>query len=1525
MNKHELNSRYGQIFFFHVLFLVMSAILPNTSFSALPEVEIELSVNSFPVQEVEFNTNIYFDAVITDPDGDVINAYRWESSLDGEFSTTSPPFWDSTLGIGNHVITLSVIDSSGEVGTDIVNLTVLPTDPTAEILSPLHLDTLINNNPFSLTDPDGNPVVFQGNATDLQDDKNGMDDGDITLEWDFVGSDGLSEFTPKYRGELLPPLSNLPADTYTIFLTATDSDGNTDTDEITIIVIDNDAFAPINVDIIQPSDTDVFQPGEMITFQGSGEDASGLSLTGDSLVWTSNQDGELGRGEIIRKDDLSLGEHIITLTATDSDGRSSTISSATYPNPITITLGNTLPVTKAVIASPIDSTSFTPGQAIVFQGYAEDADEEEMSVSGLTFEWTSSLEEPNLIGEGSVITATNLREGAHTITLTIKDSKGVSVSDNIVIYVSNAPNCTITSPVNDTSYESGTTILFTAVVTDSGGGNMMDGSVVWTSNKEGNIGSGLSFSQKFIDTGTYLITMTATDADGLHCSDTVTIHVGTGIPFIEKKITVSPASGPYYVNDYIQFEVEASDKEDGPLTGSNLVWASNLETDPIGTGEKIIINSLSEGEHLITLTATDNDENFQTDFIIINILNRAPDEKTILIMSPLDQDSFKSGELITFHGSAEDPEEGPLTGTSLVWTSSRGDTMGTGEIFTTSTLSTGTHIITLTATDSNGKSSSQSITIIVENADPVAEITAPEDGAAKNFGEAITFEGAGTDNEDGNIPSSQLVWYRLDSSSDTPEKIGTGNILSVDDLPRGNNIIRLTATDSEGATASDEIVVIVGNANPVATITKPFNNSIHGYGESIIFTGTGTDPDGGSTTLSWSSDVNGLLGTGSSITVTDLSVGEHEITLTVTDSSGLTDTDTITIFVADENPVATITKPFNDSIHGYGESIIFTGTGTDPDGGSTTLSWYSDVNGLLGTGSSITVMDLSVGEHEITLTVTDSSGLTDTDTITITIIDEGPATVNITSPQDGDTFSFEEYINFEGNAQDNEDGEITGTGLVWTSNLESSTLGTGKKISINSLSLGEHLITLTATDSNGVFEKDFITITVESLLPEQLLISYPVDGASFDEGEIINFAGSAFDAEDGALRGSALLWKSDIDGYIGSGAGFSTSLSQGEHIISMSATDSDGGVSTTSISLSINGTSESLPLSLDNPDVKTALNQVVKVNISNGHPPYRLYEDYPEIAVFELTGNVISIFPQTTGITTAQVYDHENSIVILKLTVTESTDDVPLADAGPDQNVEEGSTVVLNASASFPGSYGIASFKWIQTSGDEIIVLSDAAAEKATFVAPIVDGITTVVPLSFSLTVIDNNGTQGLDDVRVNVYDNGIKLYPSDAFTFMTGDMVTPLGIKVVGDGDLVSLKTFYPEVITDTRNRPGDMPYGIIDFSIKVDPAAAATIILYLPESLSSEYYPYKYSSTLGWYRFDTNATYDSDREKIFFSLVDGGQGDDDGLADGIIKDPFAFGRLPGDDSNDWDNDSGDDNSSGSSGGGCFISTLLE
>jgi hypothetical protein len=52
-------------------------------------------------------------------------------------------------------------------------------------------------------------------------------------------------------------------------------------------------------------------------------------LAGEALVWTDSVDGLLGTGEE-RWAPLSPGRHTVTLTATDSEGKTATASSACH-------------------------------------------------------------------------------------------------------------------------------------------------------------------------------------------------------------------------------------------------------------------------------------------------------------------------------------------------------------------------------------------------------------------------------------------------------------------------------------------------------------------------------------------------------------------------------------------------------------------------------------------------------------------------------------------------------------------------------------------------------------------------------------------------------------------------------------------------------------------------------------------------------------------------------------------------------------------------------------------------------------------------------------------------------------------------------------------------------------------------------------------------------------------------------------------------------------------------------------------
>ncbi len=86
---------------------------------------------------------------------------------------------------------------------------------------------------------------------------------------------------------------------------------------------------------------------------------------------------------------------------------------------------------------------------------------------------------------------------------------------------------------------------------------------------------------------------------------------------------------------------------------------------------------------------------------------------------------------------------------------------------------------------------------------------------------------------------------------------------------------------------------------PVVTITAPADGSSSEIGDSVTFTGTAIDPEDGdiSASLSWSSSIDGTIGSGASFSTTALSLGSHTITASATDSNSLQGSDVITISV----------------------------------------------------------------------------------------------------------------------------------------------------------------------------------------------------------------------------------------------------------------------------------------------------------------------------------------------------------------------------------------------------------------------------------------------------------------------------------------------------------------------------------------------------------------------------------------------------------------------------------------------------
>ncbi|PID73645.1 MAG: hypothetical protein CSB33_02540 [Desulfobacterales bacterium] len=1028
------------------------------------------------------------------------------------------------------------------------------------------------------------------------------------------------------------------AGTHRITLRATDRDGLTGTDAITIYV-GNTAPA---VTISSPPDARRFAEGEAITFSGWAEDAEDGEIPPENLKWTSDRDGDLGTGQTVTVSSLR-GVHVVTLEATDSHGSAGKKS-------VTVTVGAGFPT--AIIISPPHNTIFEPGQTVIFRGEGEG--ESDGLLTGEALTWISSRD--GEIGTGAYFSRSDLSDGVHEITLVTKDSAGKSGSAAVTISMGNtAPIARITSPLSGSIYAEGVAVSFEGRGQDVEDGVLPGDSLVWISSRDGEFARGNNVTTTTLSVGIHHVTLRACDVPGATGDDTITVYVGVdpNSNTAPTALITDPTSGATFrEGDYIFFEGQGADTEDGVLTGDSLVWISSLSGE-FGTGVSVVTNKLINGNHTITLRATDSGGATGTYSIPVTLTSN--DIPTVVIQAPADQRKFELGESITFQGMATDTEDGALAAAALTWNTLVNNTvtrLGTGTTMTRNNLEKGVHVITLSAVDNQGSTGTDSITIFVGNTPPsMIQITHPQTGSVYEKANTVVFTGLAEDPEDGILSGGALQWY---SNIDGLLGVGASLTTTVKDpadtdapqasgLSQGIHTITLKATDVDGLSLSTTITITVGSAPPTAVISTPpppapidpddpdDRRFKYEYEEPVTLKGSATDANNNAITgarLVWTDKISGKtteIGTGGSIIVNDLSRGIHVVTLTAEDAMGNKGEDSITVYVGNASPAVKITYPEDKTRYGQVASVLFSGVGEDPEDGDLSgaeLTWTSSIDGELGTGASLTVnvkdpddpasTGISQGIHIITLKGTDSAGNAGTAAITVTVGGEPPA-VSITDPAPGDSLytdkraykiEVDEPLELRGRATNVTGDAITGESLVWTARLgngRAGEIGRGEAVIANALAKGIQVITLTATDNIGNVNEDAITVYVGNAAPN-VSITNPPKGSRYDLAQTVVFTALVEDPEEGVLSnggGAAPLeWTSSIDGAFrdflsptapnpdnkpvlvteGPSSVTVRGLSEGGHKITLRATDGEGLSATDEILITVVNTPPSVQI-----------------------------------------------------------------------------------------------------------------------------------------------------------------------------------------------------------------------------------------------------------------------------------------------------------------------------------------------------------
>ncbi|MCL7413492.1 MAG: PKD domain-containing protein, partial [ANME-2 cluster archaeon] len=278
-----------------------------------------------------------------------------------------------------------------------------------------------------------------------------------------------------------------------------------------------------------------------------------------------------------------------------------------------------------------------------------------------------------------------------------------------------------------------------------------------------------------------------------------------------------------------------------------------------------------------------------------------------------------------------------------------------------------------------------------------------------------------------------------------------------------------------------------------------------------------------------------------------------------------------------------------------------------------------------------------------------------------------------------------------------------------------------------------------ATDTLTVIVKDTTSLNADAG-PDQTV----------NEDTAVTFDGSGSSDDVGIVRYS---WDFNArDGITGEASGVTpthTYLNPGTYTVTLNVSDSDGNYATDTLTVIVKDTTP--PITVAGPDMIVNEDTIVAFDGSGSYDNAAI-ESYSWD--FDAS-NGITV--EATGITTTHTYPDPGTYTVTlnvsdsagnhktnTLTITVKDITSPIADAGPDQTVNEDTVVHFNSSGS-SDNIGITGYSWDFDATNGITVESTGAAPTHTYKDP---GTYTV-----TLKVSDSAGNYGNDSLNVTVKD----------------------------------------------------------------------------------------------------------------------------------------------------------------------------
>lgn len=270
--------------------------------------------------------------------------------------------------------------------------------------------------------------------------------------------------------------------------------------------------------------------------------------------------------------------------------------------------------------------------------------------------------------------------------------------------------------------------------------------------------------------------------------------------------------------------------------------------------------------------------------------------------------------------------------------------------------------VTLNVTDDDGATNKTRRTVHVLNRAPLADAGGdrhvPDHDGSGN--ETVDLDATASTDPDGNVTAYE--WTR---NGTRIAETATPSVV----LPVGDHALQLTATDDDGARATDTVHVSVAPNRP-PTVAVAANATTVPTRVTVAFEADASDPDGAVANVTWRFD-DGTTANGTTATHRFADDGTYRVVATARDDGNGTAAANVTIQVRNRAPTASVHRDPAEPV--AGRPVRWTAEAADPDGTVASHRW-SFGNGTSATGETVNHTFASPGNHTVRLDVTDDDG-----------------------------------------------------------------------------------------------------------------------------------------------------------------------------------------------------------------------------------------------------------------------------------------------------------------------------------------------------------------------------------------------------------------------------------------------------------------------------------------------------------------------------------------------------------------------